>query len=638
MRIFGVSILVGALIATISIVTFFVYQKGTVSNASEQQVTVQMSQLGDGSTVVQNDTTVTFSLYSDTFLYQTPVATGDPVATAYELLQKPITVQNDNVKGASTLDNVDTLSKSLLPPQIASQLTQTKRIDDQNDEGLKKIGKAARRSHIKFVQSIGGVPVFGSNVTVHTENDVKVYAMTGSVIQDKNIKGALLDETQTTADILKKQSEKAGEALTVVTVKKVLFNSSLVGVSADSATYPALAVTLHNKGSLPTFAHTIYASLVDGKILLDENLRHDARARSVYDCALKTTCTQVRTEGSVATGIQDVDITYDYFGAIYAFFSSILGRDSYDGFGGIMEAFVNVPDVIGSSMFCPNAAWFRGINYMLICPGWAQLDIITHEFTHGVTSATAGFINVNQSGALDEAIADIFAVNVDNDWDIAEGLSSGAIRHLDNPAANNPPSPDRLFDSKYYCSSGDNQGVHVNMAIPTKAYYLMTVGGQFNGCSLNGIGKEKAARIWYQALSRYLSAASNFRDAYNALVQSCNDLYGAASGECATTRAALQATEMDQQPLNTDSVNRCNGAVRQTPVCALPITNTSTPIPSIQCAPGDADCNGVANLSDYEFWRRSYLQINVISQTDFDRSGVTDIVDYEIWRRAYLRI
>ena len=74
--------------------------------------------------------------------------------------------------------------------------------------------------------------------------------------------------------------------------------------------------------------------------------------------------------------------------------------------------------------------------------------------------------------------------------------------------------------------NGDSGGVHTNSGIPNHAYALTVDGGSYNGRTVTGIGLLKAAKIWYRALTTYLTSGSTFLDSYNALIQSCTDLTG----------------------------------------------------------------------------------------------------------------
>ena len=61
--------------------------------------------------------------------------------------------------------------------------------------------------------------------------------------------------------------------------------------------------------------------------------------------------------------------------------------------------------------------------------------------------------------------------------------------------------------------------MHTNSGIPNKAAYN----------TITSIGKSKAEKIYYRALTVYLTPTSDFSYARAALVQSAADLYGSGS-------------------------------------------------------------------------------------------------------------
>ena len=64
-------------------------------------------------------------------------------------------------------------------------------------------------------------------------------------------------------------------------------------------------------------------------------------------------------------------------------------------------------------------------------------------------------------------------------------------------------------------SAGDWGGVHTNSGIPNKAAYN----------TVQAIGKAKAEKIYYRALTQYLTSNAQFVDAKKALAQAASDLY-----------------------------------------------------------------------------------------------------------------
>jgi len=61
---------------------------------------------------------------------------------------------------------------------------------------------------------------------------------------------------------------------------------------------------------------------------------------------------------------------------------------------------------------------------------------------------------------------------------------------------------------------------------------------------MTGIGNDRAARIWYKALTEYLTPQSKYADARVAAVSAATDLYGAGSVEVASVENAFAAVNV----------------------------------------------------------------------------------------------
>lgn len=148
-------------------------------------------------------------------------------------------------------------------------------------------------------------------------------------------------------------------------------------------------------------------------------------------------------------------------------------------------------------------------------------------------------------------------------WLVAEDSASfgGAIRDMWRPECLGDPG--RVFSPDYFCSSGDNGGVHRNSGVPNHAFALLVDGGSFNGFDIPAIGMTRAAHIYWRAMSVYQFPLSDFRDHAVILATSCRDLIGApltdlltggpsaetiTAAHCAAVDAATLATEMHQWP------------------------------------------------------------------------------------------
>ncbi|WP_235296760.1 M4 family metallopeptidase [Portibacter marinus] len=220
----------------------------------------------------------------------------------------------------------------------------------------------------------------------------------------------------------------------------------------------------------------------------------------------------------------NANIAYDYFRNVH-------GRNSIDGSGGNLISIVNVTDENELSM--DNAYWnglamHYGNGDTEFFPLAGALDVAGHEMSHGVVQTSANLNYINESGALNESFADIFAVMMDrDDYQIGEevvtnAFPTGALRDLSNPNNGGSQLGDRGWQPKHvdeqYFGTLDDGGVHINSGIPNHAFYLFA----------EAVGKEKAEKVFYRALTQYLTRSSRFVDARNAVLQSAEDLYGSA--------------------------------------------------------------------------------------------------------------
>ncbi len=215
------------------------------------------------------------------------------------------------------------------------------------------------------------------------------------------------------------------------------------------------------------------------------------------------------------------------------------------------------------------------------------IDICGHEMTHGITERTANLTYSGESGALNESMSDVFGAMVElyadggaisaNTWKIGEdaytpATSGDALRYMDNPhlAGNGGFTSDDDPDhySERYTGSSDNGGVHINSGIANNAFYLAAVGGTHHrsGVTVTGMGTSAAERIWYRALTVYMTSSTNFTGARNATLNAANDLFGSASAEYDTTADAWCAV----------GVGTCGGP---TPTPTPTPTATPTPTP-----------------------------------------------------------
>lgn len=241
------------------------------------------------------------------------------------------------------------------------------------------------------------------------------------------------------------------------------------------------------------------------------------------------------------------------------YYQSVHGRNGIDGSGGpaYYSSAVGSVGLISSIVHYSsgyNNAFWNG-SYMTYGDGdgttfspLVTLDICGHEMTHGVTERTANLTYSGESGALNESTSDVFGAMVErytrgvtnsNTWKIGEdaytpGTAGDALRRMDDPHAVGDPDHYSLRLYPGSCtpsSSNDNCGVHTNSSIANHAFYLIAAGGtnRVSGIAVSSIGPDNAAKVWYRALTVYMTSGTNFAGARTATLNAASDLFGSSS-------------------------------------------------------------------------------------------------------------
>jgi zinc metalloprotease ZmpA len=196
-----------------------------------------------------------------------------------------------------------------------------------------------------------------------------------------------------------------------------------------------------------------------------------------------------------------------------------------------------------------------------------SLDVAGHEMSHGVTSRTANLTYSGESGGLNEGTSDIFGTMVEfyagnandtPDYKIGELLykSGGtkALRYMYKP------SIDGASADCWYSGVG-SLNVHYSSGVANHFYYLLAE-GTTNGSpsptcasgntsvangpgSLAGITRAKAEKIWYRALTMYMTSSTNYSAARIASLNSARDLHGLGSAEYNAVAAAWTAVNVN---------------------------------------------------------------------------------------------
>jgi Zn-dependent metalloprotease len=281
----------------------------------------------------------------------------------------------------------------------------------------------------------------------------------------------------------------------------------------------------------------------------------------------------VRGEGDPDTGDVAVNEAYNYSGNTYDFYKQIFGRNSVDDNGLRLDSTVHYSQQYDNAFWDGRQMIYGDGDGEIFNRFTLDLDVIGHELTHGVTQNTAALEYSGQSGALNESISDVFGTMVKQwvlgqsvdqaDWLIGAGLFTPAVngvalRSMKDPgsAYNDPqigkdPQPKVMAD--YLNTTEDNGGVHINSGIPNYAFYLAAT-------TIGGFAWEKTGKIWYETLTKRLTATSDFQAAADATTSAAGDLFGQNGAEQKAVSDAW--TKVGLKPTGAPSLTKTLGASR----------------------------------------------------------------------------
>ena len=448
-------------------------------------------------------------------------------------------------------------------------------------------------THARFQQMVRGVPVAGAELMAHYDAAGRLTSIDANYVAeldavDVNPAFSASDAlSMVRADILAR-SVVAEASLETVEEKLVVYasNENLTRptlayqykVRAMAAAAPAIWVVtvdaktgdiLHRYNNLQTVEGQGNGVLGDTKqfqvstgngafVMTDASSGAQIRTLTAAQQQVRGTAVTSQSQNSWDTGVPGAGAAVDaHFNAaaVYKYYKDKHGRNAIDGAGGPLISTVHFGQAYD------NAAWdstgmLYGDGGQMFRPLSVSIDVVGHEFTHGVIEKTSNLVYENQPGALNEAVADIFGAFIEhelkpdpvNNWKLGETVvkSGGPLRDMKNPGAVSQAQPSHM--SRFVNTQQDNGGVHINSGIINNAAFLMTVGGVNPVSKVEvafGIGWEKSEKLWYRANARYFMETTNFGQAAQGVLQAAKDI-GLTENETNIVECAFKATGIAQ--------------------------------------------------------------------------------------------
>lgn len=483
---------------------------------------------------------------------------------------------------------------------------------------------------VRLDQTYKNIPVDGQEVIVHVDPQGSIVAVNGHFVPNLNVMTEPIVTKQDAAQIAlddllnnQLQSNERARVKTNVLDNKTQLVIYLEDGNENHATL-TWSVTIMTTSPLGQWRYYINARRPTVTALYDSAEHIKQRETYTADNDTDIPGRILINEGERSTRDPIAQAAHDGAGKVYDYYFNTFKRDGVDGQGGTLVSTVHYGNDPSDA---ENAAWIGENQQMIYGDGGKifkplpyGLDVIGHEFTHGVTGATADLEYKAQSGALNESYSDVFGAMIDRgNWTIGETVIKSPpfprpfLRSLQDPNMNGAyDRNDPLGDvgqpanvSEYarlpVSRKGDNGGVHINSGIPNRAAFL--IGQQ--------IGPDKLEQIYYRTLTQYLTPTSQFADAATASLRAAQDLYGNGA-EVQAVRAGFSGV----------GINVSGGSnVPTPPTPTSPSNNNAPPPPSNTTPQGCTNLIVNGTFETDEAWQDISGQQSQLIDTELPHTG-----------------
>jgi Zn-dependent metalloprotease len=432
-------------------------------------------------------------------------------------------------------------------------------------------------AHVRYERTYRGLPVLGGDVIVHL---TKAGAYDGG-----SVALARPLALGTTAKVSKADAINTATAKLNGTVSSTQAREVVDALGSSPALAYEVTVNGVRRDQTPSQLHVIVDAL-SGKVLQSSDEVKTGTGNSIYSGSVAITTSGSAGNYQMVDPTRGNNTTTDLHGATTGNGTTFTDADDVWGNGavsdrasaavdadyGAQETFDYYKNVLGRNGIFNNGTGVRSrVHYgnAYVNAFWdgtqmtygdgsgnthplTEIDVAGHEMSHGVTENTANLNYDGESGGLNEATSDIFGTMVEffannasdvPDYLIGEKININGngtpLRYMDKPSRDGA-SPD------CWSSGVGNLDVHYSSGPANHMFYLLAEGSgakTINGVSYNsptcngasfpgGIGRDAAAKIWYRALSVYMTASTNYGSARTAAINAAKDLYGATSAQC----------------------------------------------------------------------------------------------------------
>ncbi len=254
----------------------------------------------------------------------------------------------------------------------------------------------------------------------------------------------------------------------------------------------------------------------------------------------------------LTNSVQD-EVIIDGHYCTMEFYDMMLNRFNWEGIdnnGGALKIEISSDFFINASWNGTRAYFGRGdCNHGPL----TTMEVVGHEFMHGVTDYTSDLIYAKESGAINESMSDVFGKALEYysdhanfNWYLGKSFFTTPygrfIRSMSDPHERRHP---KMYKGEYWIDEGIYT-VHTNSAIGNHWFYLLVEGRSSvneadTAFNVQALGMDKALQIVFLTQRSYLGPNSTYSDYYSYSILAAEEIHGQGAWEVESVKEAWKA-------------------------------------------------------------------------------------------------
>ncbi len=425
-----------------------------------------------------------------------------------------------------------------------------------------RVNTTGSRSYVGYRQKFAGIEVYGAQINFQVNASGGIVAAMSDIMRDTESieKGRIsIDPNLTSQEAQNKGVEYLSEEHQNIEFEEsqtsfMIFDPKVVGWEGEPK--PVWHTVISAVDEIPV-GKGLLIDARNGQIAFSYGLTDYAIKRKIYDYNnTSDTGTLKIWDGhppyNYPSDVQDANQVYLDLAEVYDFYEENHSWLSYDGSDSEIEAYVRYCHPVFAPT-CPgnweDAVWDGTYERMYIGDGYVLLDVVAHEFTHGVTDNTSGLGGgATESHAIKESLSDMWGAWIEGDWDIGEddpNENNRPWRDMSSPHDSKWYSGPQYYEEPNYWTNDPNEYIysHTNCGVGNYLCYMLTDGDTFRGYTVTGMDVDDAAALFWECQSNLLGPGSDYHDLGNYLLLAADSL-GFTSAERYNVEKACRAVKI----------------------------------------------------------------------------------------------